>query len=1082
MKQFSVLRNTKHQGFMVIIIILLLLPVSVFAFGGSDKDTNIRNVVCNDYINDRNGTIDKYVQDPLEVSWEAPEHGAFDQYLYVIFLDDNGDGKLNGESDVFYLSTNSVNPTGGGDIYDQLVVGIRGEGGSEQVIASSTKLLNRSKELKCDFLPRHSDKKIGVIIASYLIYQENGYYPPRFKLNADHRSEKAIVDYYPPLVPEQPILVKRSFLEDSPYKDGCYYVNDKSILFWFTSFKDTGAGMYEYQIHEDGTLIPSSRVELYDPFTDKRCYDITTEEGRHIYTVTGVDYFGREAKSAPYPVVCDITPPSIKIYGAMKESEWTHLPSASIRANATDANIDTDSIYYTIETGDNPKWTKGDSFNGTLKDTQTDGSYNCRFKAVDKAGNETTGGGYFNIDRIAPTMSGTPSLSFVEGSPIKKLKVNWTKGSDETSGIDYYVVCYRTALIDGQYPAEYQQNGNHISPGSSLTDIVTLAGLSRATSQKIQVAIKAVDKSGLANTSGSAEIILPATVEGEVTSSALEPGALPDTPTIAVNIELHITKTRALADYDSITYTRVSATNRTPLPGDDVLPKTITIKNTEFNALEVNPSTQCLTIVDMIPSSSGAGHKYIRYAFSSKPKNASFIENNSVCPEYLLPNIPGTITWKLIDANGHELQIDKNGSEVYRDPDFKIYTDGKVLVSFHGEDLDQEPWTIELDRTKKVKASPYDLISYQRISGKNVTAYTTKTGMQPTVEYPVTLSYGTNTLLFIWDEGRLTPDNNLDTQKSAAVSIILDAPMYGIYSLRVTDEYANYDSSGIYVRPGENLTIEVSAPEGSDNTYAWDFGDGASATTQEVEHIYGQRSGKEQLTDSTVYSLQLDIAEASEPSVVTTIPLDVTVRDTQEGELFTSEVWRGAHTLTGTVVVPSGMTLTVGSSAMETDMVVSSIGGPGAGYNQGIHVMNGGVLTVDADENTVVFTKTEGQEQGWGTLFIDTGATATISESVIEYADRGVTANEGSSVSITGSTIRQNNIGVHVLGGSSVTILNSSIIENAVYGVKEERNATPVLRANSIFENLRDYYEWDLGPITVDVINLKPNCRDNRGE
>lgn len=1052
---FSV--TSKHFVIVVFLISMLCIPASVFAFGGSDKDTNIRNVESNAYINDEGIA---YVPSTISVSWKEPELSLFDNYLYVVFLDDNGDGKLNGKSEVFYLSQSY---TGQGC---ELEIDIDGKNGTEKILLSNVTVGDKTRDISLILEPDNDGKKIGIIIASYYPSPGQGqnYHTPH-TLRTDYYRVQAIVDYYPPKV--QPVTVAGGVVKN---QDGCYYVNTNPFTLSWDSFKETGAGIKEYLIKEQGQTSKS---------TTNLSYDLTTSEGLHQYTIAAYDQWDRVSTTDPYDIICDTTAPVLKIYGNMAATEWTHSPSATIYATATDSNLD--AIYGTTDSASNPTWTKGDRFDGSLPD----GSYTCQFKARDKAGNETTSTGYYNIDRVPPVISGKPSLSFVKNSPIQKLKVNWSAGTDPTSGIKHYVVCYRTAPIDGNYPAEYRENTTTIANGSPLTDGISLVGLSRAKAQKIQVAVKAVDNSGLANALTpeiTAEIILPATIEGTVSSTEIVPGSEPDTPVINVEVDLNVTLTRALSDYDSITYVRTSSPNRTPLPPDDKLPKTVTITNAEFGALQINPTTKCLTIVDRIPSSSGAGHKYIKYAFSSKSKSTSFSENNSVSAEYLLPNNPGTIAWKLFDKEGHELRIDENGTEVYRDPEFKIYTDGKALVSFLGEDFDQDPWTIELDRTKKIKATPYDLISYQRISGKNVTAYTTKTGMQPVVEYPVTLSYGTNTLLFIWDEGNITPDNNLETQKSTAVNIILDAPVYGVYSLRVTDEYASYDSSGIRVRPGENLKMELSAPVGTDNVYAWDFGDGNFATTKEVEHIYSQRPGNEQLTDTTVYKMELNVSESSAPSVVTTIPIDITVRDTQEGELFTSEVWRGAHTLTGVVVVPAGMNLTIGSEVMDSDLSVTSVGGPGVGYSQGIRVLSGGSLTVDNNGYTVTFSKTGDQKQGWGTLFIDTGANATINDAIIEFADRGVTANEGSSVRITDSVIRQNGIGVHVMGGSDVTIENSEIIANTIYGVKEEHDATPVLRLNSIFGNLRDYYEWSLGPITINEINSKPNCRDNRGE
>lgn len=1057
MSQINFRTVAPFWGKCLLLTFLICVSFSVYAQSGSKSNisTNFKGVVSNCYTKE-DGTT--YIPAHFHITWDAPELYGNDTFIYVFFVDNNNDGKLNEDSEFTLLTYKSdvgvlpiiiLNPAASGD---------------EKVLCMKTSLCNHTREITYDIPEEYKDKHIGLLIQSVKFstyYYYEGVW--LWKVESQYYRQSAILDYYPPS--KQNITVTGNDPKKTVFfTDGRYYTNDATTTLSWPPFKTTGTGISSYNVLRDD-------VKLCDTTTCSMPIK-TDREGVSNYTVIGQDYYGHQVSSDPITVVYDSKPPILQVRGD-PGANWVHSVG-SISATAQDST----SPVIVQRRLDNGKWEEASSIPSGLND----GSYNYGFRAVDAAGNESEPVSVnIKLDTKPPVIDSKPTLSFNNSSPIQQLNVLWPAGHDDQSGIDHYVVCYRMASIDGAYPDQFQSNDST----NLLSDTIPLTGISRAVANKIQVAIKAVDKSGLSNEvtpSITSEVILPALIEGAIASSSIVGDGSASEKNITTSIILNVTLAQALKSYDSITYVRESSSGRTPLPGDDLLPKSVTIKNADFSTMKVDVSTNHLVVTDEIPSSSTAGHKYIQYEFMSKAKGSSFVETNSKTHEYLLPNDPGTITWKIVDAHGNELRFDENGNEVYRSPDFAIYTDGKAFISFIGSDLDNDTWSIELDRSKKIKATPYDLVSKQRISGVKPTAYDTRNGHQQAIVYPVTLSYGTNTLLFAWSEGNLSPDGNLENVCSRPVNITLDAPAHGVYSVRVTDEHADYDSSGITVRPGEPLKIEIEAPSNTQNTYQWDFGDGRTANTQAVEHAYSQRTGAEQLTDSTAYTMTINVAEVSQPSTVTAIPLGVTVKDTQEGELYVPEIWRGPHTLTGVVVVPSGCSLRIGSPSLAVNTTVTATGGSGSGYGQGISVAGGGAIVVDNGDSTVTFGRATDQEQGWGTILLGRGATASITNAIIEYADRGLTVDSGATLTLSKSTLRNNGIGLHLFSGSNVSVDNTVISGNTTYGVKEEHEASPALRSNRIFKNFRDYYAWDLGPITIDDVNKRQNCGNNRGE
>ncbi len=1109
---------------------LLIVAFCFFVFQGNIIPKLWAQVATTPVLTDisfKNSTPDGYINKTSEIQWtdiDGPDSHCFN-YFYI-FNDIDGNGFQNTGSGYSLIpSFTFYNPDYiANDIdYNQPTIEqlnaiaksliIRGRSGPEEAMLNLNKTAVSGSQ-QCTFQDISTTSctticLVGVIGLGYIDSNHDGsggsdgpgrkYYFWNMRFNSPFIKKIYIID---PVAPVPSVLSAEGARYAIANNISAYYEKTRNITVKWAPFTDVGSGINDYKVYENAIEIIPSLTATSFPVNKN-------VDGTYRYSVVGYDRVGNSCQSDLITVIVDTSAPSVQIrpptgyISHLVNKPYYYNNNVLLEVNpSTDINLNDSSYTWSTKKDNETSWTPVNSGTNTNYSFATEGKYAVRCSVEDYAGNI----GYSDpinifIDKTPPLVMAKPNLSFAadSGGTICGLNVGWNAGDDGVlgSGIKDYTIYYRTAKVTDEY-----SGFNTITSITSMVDTIDISLLHRDATQKIQVAIIAIDVFGnkrAPDWDNSSEIILPAIVESGTITSELDDSV---NPTIVVNIPLNITKERAIADYSRLTFIRASVPGNTALPGDDLLPKTFVVNNNAFNTFQVDTNGH-LVIKDIISSSTSAGHKYIQYSISGTPKSAPLSKEYRTSTKIMLPNNPGSITWKLIDVNGNKLFIDSDGNELVVDSDgnpianseFKIYIDGKVNVSFIGNDLDQEPWAIELDHTQKIFETP-EIISSVRISGVNTTPYDTNIANRNEVIFPVTLAYGTNTLLFMWEEGTLSLDDNIIKNQSEILNIELGTPKFGenFYSLHITDEYTKYDGSGITVHPGQPLTIEV-ASEDTENipSYDWDFGDNTYENSKSIKHQYIQRPETEQKTDTTIYYLSLKITEKVPPYTVTSIDVPVNVKDTQQGELFMSEVWRGLHTITGVVVVTSGKTLTIGSAALNSDMTVQSSGGVGAGYMQGIKVQSGAELIVNNDGKTVSFTDTPDAtteaHRGWGTVYIDNGGKATISDSVFEYADRALTAVSGSFVDIDKSIFNKNKIGLHIFGRSTVTVNNSTISDNTVYGVKEEKGTAPIvsenripkLNGNRIFNNFRDYYSYDLGLISFDKLNATPNS-GNQGE
>jgi hypothetical protein len=538
---------------------------------------------------------------------------------------------------------------------------------------------------------------------------------------------------------------------------------------------------------------------------------------------------------------------------------------------------------------------------------------------------------------------------------------------------------------------------------------------------------------------------------------------------------------QALQDFTSLTVSRLQAatgSSTITLPALTIDPSTIpsTLSATSTSSPTTTPwkldSSGNVIYADYIPVSSGAGHKTWIYALSNVYYGSSGLSwggfTNPPSP-VALPNNQGSLTLSastIFDMQGNP----KNSSS------FTIGANGEVQIELQGSDPDQDTWNVEIDRVTQVTeptstGGNYTFTSYASLSGKSRIPYP-----YPYVStmVPVTLSYGDNNVQVSWTEG-----SDQTVVHSAPVDLVLQQ-QNGVYSLTVLDGYGNQvsdTSTGILCQPGQPLAFGVNASDGSDTAdISWDFGDGTTGSGPNANHSYHQQAG--QLQYSCAYTLTLSLPTSP---TVTSVPLQVTVQDTQEGALWESEIWHGDHTVLGVVMVPQGMNLHIATTAAEPTETVSFQGDLGSGFMQGITV--NGNLTIDGG---VTLQAVSGQSQGWGAIVVEGSATIGSSGGsavTIQNADRAVAVDSSATnVYLANATLSGNATALQVLGTTGVTVTGCTITGNTLYGIKEDAGGRPTVQGSIIKGNFRNYYQYDSGLITITQINALGVNSGNQGE
>jgi hypothetical protein len=680
---------------------------------------------------------------------------------------------------------------------------------------------------------------------------------------------------------------------------------------------------------------------------------------------------------------------------------------------------------------------------------------NCTLqcRAVDVAGNylENTVE-IANIDRTSPVLE-FPVWRF--SSDGNELFINMD-ARDEESGIEYCRIEMRsepgssvTTFLVNQRMAE-----------GSFVGVIDL-GTHRMYGKTPHFTVCAKNSAGDFSQNYSFSCIIPKRISFSVDVIALSQ-FVGSYITVDLRFGLSVEQVKR---FDSLLVRRVLyVSTMDGLLADVVIdPQSIPVSISRTSSPSVNnpwrlDNNDMVVYTDFIPVSSGAGNREWRYFLSascvSEAGGAGEVWggiDGSPCA-VTFPNNPGTVDMVIRDGFGH----------IWPSEEFSIGPTGFVEVGFTGSDPDRDDWQVKVQRVKRVEQPGYSFTSYTTLSGKDPILYKYEAGYAE-MRVPIHLELGDNNIQLAWIEG-----GSLEETRSEIRDLVFRRQVDGAYTLEILDEYGNEVSgtgNGVLCSPGQELSFTVSG-EAADQV-VWDFGDGTgTARGSSQRHTYHQAEG--QTTSEVLRTLTLTMPTGA-------VSIEVTVRDTQQGMLYESEIWRGDHVVVGKLIVPEGMSLRIMG-----DQTVSFLGDFGAGSSQGILVQ--GDLIVDG---SVKLCAADEQARRWDTIMVQ-GRAAIGNESggwvEIRDAERGVTAAPGSSVRLVRTRLRGNETGLHVVGTGEVAVEGCEIVGNALYGIKEDAGGRPEVRDTTLRDNLRNYYSWDDGILSIGRLNERPNNRGNQGE
>lgn len=179
--------------------------------------------------------------------------------------------------------------------------------------------------------------------------------------------------------------------------------------------------------------------------------------------------------------------------------------------------------------------------------------------------------------------------------------------------------------------------------------------------------------------------------------------------------------------------------------------------------------------------------------------------------------------------------------------------------------------------------------------------------------------------------------------------------------------------------------------------------------------------------------------------------------------LTANESWEGTVTLTGDIIVPQNIILTVKPGTIVKIPTGSKL------------IING---TINCDGTTapITFTNTNvlnaARTNVWRGIYLSPTSRNSVFKNVtLENASRGL-ALEGQTLTLTGVTCRNNGIGIE-LASSTITINSSRFEGNTLYGIKEN-NASCVVKVytNTFLTNgVAPYYSYTKTILGISDLN-----------
>lgn len=304
---------------------------------------------------------------------------------------------------------------------------------------------------------------------------------------------------------------------------------------------------------------------------------------------------------------------------------------------------------------------------------------------------------------------------------------------------------------------------------------------------------------------------------------------------------------------------------------------------------------------------------------------------------------------------------------------------------------------------------------------------------------------------------------NISTSPVSA-SIILDTT-----PPTVTDFKINNDAE-ITANQQTMLTFAVSDTSGVARMKL--SNDGVGFTEEEYQTVKFWPLNYEE-GSKTVYAIFIDNAGNATPIVSRTITYrkhPVYTEPTLETLLQGDETWTANHTINGRLIVPAGITLTIGPG------VIVTVDGPAGGDPDNNGLIIKGTLIV---EPGVTF-QADPSKPGWMGIIVTENGYATITEAHISLAKRGLAIINGAAATVSNCVFNLNTAGIHIQ--ASHPTISNCIFQGNTYGIKEDAigDQRPAVNGCTFTTNLVAYYHDLLTRITMAQLNQIPGNGGNQ--
>jgi len=218
-----------------------------------------------------------------------------------------------------------------------------------------------------------------------------------------------------------------------------------------------------------------------------------------------------------------------------------------------------------------------------------------------------------------------------------------------------------------------------------------------------------------------------------------------------------------------------------------------------------------------------------------------------------------------------------------------------------------------------------------------------------------------------------------------------------------------------------------------------------------------------------------------------TLSAEVEGSITTSGVLFQDEVWSGQVHVTGDVVIPEGITLTVRAGTTITFMPNSSDNDVKIpvldilGINKCNLIVKGNLRIEGKKDNEVViggFLHNSDKQTAitWGgIIFEGINALSIIRHAKIRYADVAIVCLNSSSPGIVNNTITENDVGIMTFDLSSARINENQIHHNTLWAVSCYDYSFPMISQNIITDNLVGIGSQDFSFPTINSNTLNDN-------